>query len=130
MEHCIHLFEQISIALESLKSAQIYQSIAAQESRTQQSGDLMGFINLVTAKPVHLVLAKDRVRSVKRGHPWIFPDVGRLEGDRLHACIVHGRCIWMCGTLPLATGKAPSQSVPTISSRNSLGRLDHGSTPT
>ncbi|GFR40255.1 hypothetical protein Agub_g827 [Astrephomene gubernaculifera] len=37
----------------------------------------MGLINLVNDKPVHLVLAKDRVRSVKRGHPWIFPEVLR-----------------------------------------------------
>ncbi|KAG2487614.1 hypothetical protein HYH03_013753 [Edaphochlamys debaryana] len=36
-----------------------------------------GLINLVNDKPVHLVLAKDRVRSVKRGHPWIFPEVLR-----------------------------------------------------
>lgn len=35
----------------------------------------MSLINLVNEKPVHLVLAKDRVRSVKRGHPWIFPEV-------------------------------------------------------
>ncbi|PNW79253.1 hypothetical protein CHLRE_09g407900v5 [Chlamydomonas reinhardtii] len=37
----------------------------------------MSLINLVNEKPVHLVLAKDRVRSVKRGHPWIFPEVLR-----------------------------------------------------
>lgn len=38
----------------------------------------MGLLSLVNEKPVHLVLAKDRVRSVKRGHPWIFPEVRRL----------------------------------------------------
>ncbi|EFJ44499.1 hypothetical protein VOLCADRAFT_121298 [Volvox carteri f. nagariensis] len=37
----------------------------------------MGLINLLNEKPVHLVLAKDRVRSIKRGHPWIFPEVLR-----------------------------------------------------
>ncbi|GLC36377.1 hypothetical protein PLESTB_000768300 [Pleodorina starrii] len=37
----------------------------------------MGLINLINEKPVHLVLAKDRVRSVRRGHPWIFPEVLR-----------------------------------------------------
>eukprot|EP00798_Chlamydomonas_sp_ICE-L_P004156 gene4156-14254_t len=36
----------------------------------------MGFINIAPgAKPVHLVLSKDRLRSIKRGHPWIFPEV-------------------------------------------------------
>ncbi|PNH07406.1 Ribosomal RNA large subunit methyltransferase I [Tetrabaena socialis] len=37
----------------------------------------MGLIHLLNEKPVHLVLAKDRIRSVKRGHPWIFPEVLR-----------------------------------------------------
>lgn len=31
-------------------------------------------INIQSEKPVHLVLARDRVRSVKRGHPWVFED--------------------------------------------------------
>ncbi|GIL70950.1 hypothetical protein Vretimale_4050 [Volvox reticuliferus] len=37
----------------------------------------MGLIKVVNEKPVHLVLSKDRVRSIKRGHPWIFPEVLR-----------------------------------------------------
>lgn len=36
----------------------------------------MGVINAAAnGKPVHLTLAKDRVRSVKRGRPWVFADV-------------------------------------------------------
>ncbi|GAX83279.1 hypothetical protein CEUSTIGMA_g10705.t1 [Chlamydomonas eustigma] len=27
-----------------------------------------------TAKPIHLILSKDRVRSIKRGHPWVFKE--------------------------------------------------------
>lgn len=38
----------------------------------------MSLVNLVNGeKPVHLVLAKDRVRSIKRGSPWVFADALR-----------------------------------------------------
>ena len=32
-------------------------------------------------KPVHLTLSKDPVRSVKRGHPWVFQEVRGARGE-------------------------------------------------
>lgn len=38
----------------------------------------MSLVNLINGeKPVHLVLTKDRIRSIKRGSPWVFADALR-----------------------------------------------------